>query len=260
LLDNLAWHLGGQELYPGPVSPRADRIEHAGAAGAQPGGSAATPGLSHADFYPEFPPDTPYTRKMYEMLQQDVTSEFNGYKLRAPHIQEAIRQAELILPRNIQGIEEQPKREHGLIFHDHGDGNLVLGGHEVGEPDSVEVPLDIHQPTARVHLHTHPYSPDRSFHDYPGMAHDYPSMPDQVLARAHPAIDFLVQIPAEAPGAQNEYIILKGSHPPRFHLTVPNPDNLPVPPHSPDGDHLPPYREHPVNPYTHFSRFEERAD
>lgn len=186
-----------------------------------------------------------------QLEPDEVVSEFWGYKLRTPHMEEAIRQAEEILPPNIQGVEAQDKREHGLVFHDHGDGTLALGSHDVGDRDAVPAPPDLYRPTARVHIHTHPYSP--------GSAYDYPSMADQLIARENPDVDFLVQIPAEAPGAKNEYIVLKGSHPPRFHLSVPNPANLPVPPHSPDGDAYPPFKEHPFNPYFHRSRFEENG-
>jgi hypothetical protein len=192
---------------------------------------------------------------MMEALAQwepdDVVSQFRGYKLRTPHTEEAIRQAGQVLPPNIQGIESQDKREHGLVFHDHGDGRLVLGSHDVGDRNSVPGPPDLYQPTARVHIHSHPYSP--------GSAHDYPSMADQLMARENPHVDFLVQIPAQAPGAQSDYVIYKGSYPPRFHLTVPNPGNLPVPPHSPDGDGFPPFKAHPIHPDLQDPRFNENG-
>jgi hypothetical protein len=70
-------------------------------------------------------------------------------------------------------------------------------------------------------------------------------MSDQKNARLLPHIDFLVQSPTTAPGAPNDYLLYKGTFPPRHYTLVDNPHNLPVRPDSPDMNAMPPFKPHP---------------
>jgi hypothetical protein len=172
-----------------------------------------------------------------EMGSRKPQSRQNGYKLMSPHIQEAVRQSQQLLPPNIAGFQPNP-REHSVVFHQNpATGKLEAGSRMGGNEYSVAAPDDLYWPTAKVHVHSHPYT---------GTEGDFvPSMGDQNIARKHPHIDFLVQAPTIAPGTPNAYTLYKGTFPPRHYTLVENPHNLPVQPDSPDMKSMPPYKPHP---------------
>jgi hypothetical protein len=72
-----------------------------------------------------------------------------------------------------------------------------------------------------------------------------PTMRDHILAREHPHVEHIMQTPAPSRDAVNPYFIYNGALPPRYYTLVDNSRNRPVPPHSPDGDQLPPFHPHP---------------
>jgi hypothetical protein len=167
-------------------------------------------------------------------------SRWNGYKRMSPNVQEAIRQADRNFPPNIEGIPAPTPQEHAQVFHDEGRDKLVPGRLVDGAEGKVELPEDAHRHTARVSAHQHPYT---GFH-----VSDTVSMNDQFVARGLPSLEHIVQIPAPGPGQANPYLIYSGAFPPRHYTLVENPRNLPVPPHSPDGDQMPPFHAQPASP------------
>jgi hypothetical protein len=171
-------------------------------------------------------------------------SRWNGYKLMNPRIAEAIRYADLTFPPNHDGVVPSNPRERSMVFHDRGGApgkaGLARGRMNVGNEAEVDIPQDIRAPTARVFLHTHPFT-GRHMHDIPSLA-------DHLIARQNPNVEHIVQIPAPRGRATNPYILYSGAVPPRHYTLVENPDNLPVPPQSPDGKDIPPVHPHPGNP------------
>jgi hypothetical protein len=162
---------------------------------------------------------------------------YNGYKLMPPHLQDAVRQAQRLLPPNIGAHQPNP-REYSVVFHqDPATGRMHAGSRMGGGEDAIGIPQDLYWPTAKVHIHSHPFvGPETNFG---------PSMSDQNIARDYPHIDFLVQTPTRAPGAPNEYVLYKGTFPPRHYTLVENPRNLPTRPDSPDLDAMPPFKPRP---------------
>lgn len=156
-----------------------------------------------------------------------MQSKWNGYKLMSPNVQEAIPQFDSRFPNNVHGMVPDNPREFSQVFHDLGMDKLRPGIVTRGEESSVDIPADIHRPTARVMVHSHPYTGQHYS--------DIPSIDDQMVARRYPKLEHIVQTPAPEPGKPNVYQIFSGSLPPRYYTLVPNPGNLPVPPHSPDG-------------------------
>ena len=187
-------------------------------------------------------PESPRTLMMRNITEVERAagnpqSIANGFKLMEPHVQDAVRQAQRILPAN---IPSQPwtMPEHSIVFHQNPvTGRLEPGSILTGNEVSVPVPYDLEWPTARVHIHSHPFT---------ATPHSIsPSMLDQNIARKYPNMDFIVQTPALAPGQPNGYVIYNGAYPPRFYFLVENPGNLPVRPHSPDMNQPPPFKPHP---------------
>jgi hypothetical protein len=188
------------------------------------------------------PPDSPKTRDMkalfdLEIEKREAQSQWNGYKLMSPNVQDAIRQADRNFPPNVEGIPAPSPQEHAQFFHESGQDGLAPGSLVVGVDNRVMLPEDAVLPTARVGVHQHPYT---GLH-----ASDIVSMSDQLIARSLPSVEHIVQIPAPAPGEANPYLIFSGAFPPRHYTLVENPSNLPVPPHSPDGNEVPPFHPHP---------------
>ncbi|HLP42614.1 MAG TPA: hypothetical protein VK465_13985 [Fibrobacteria bacterium] len=178
------------------------------------------------------PPGSPGTRELkraqdLENWTGKPRSELKGFKRMSRHVQDAIPQIEQRFPENIHGVILDLPREHGQVFHDMGMGGLQPGPLLQGTESSVDVSADIHEPTARVYVHSHPYTGKHKG--------DHPSISDQRIARANPQVEHIVQVPAPHPGAANTYLTYSGAVPPRHYILVPNPDNLPVPPPSPDG-------------------------
>jgi hypothetical protein len=174
-----------------------------------------------------------------EKITREIQSIDNGYKLMTPHLQEAIQQTNQLFPRNIDGVLLANPQEHSVIFHDLGRGRLEPGPQNVGTDSSVQIPPGLADPTARVYVHSHPYT---------GMhAHTEPSMADQAIARMNPNVHHIVQVPESELDFGNRFLIYSGAVPPRFYTLVPNHDNLPVSPRaqSPDGHEEPSYRPHP---------------
>jgi hypothetical protein len=242
----------GRSATPGAAPGAPSAASGSGHAPGEPGtGPArANPRLNPnaASYSPVLPqpshPVSPRTARMHQMTAMEASllkpqSRHNGYKLMPPHLQEAVRQSQQILPPNI-GVPQPNSREYSVIFHQNPmTGRLEAGSRMGGSDNSVDVPLDIYWPTARVHVHSHPYRGTGT--------ESAPSMPDQKNARKLPHIDFLVQSPTTSPGAPNEYTLYKGTFPPRHYTLVENPQNLPVRPDSPDMDSMPPYKPHPYS-------------
>jgi hypothetical protein len=166
--------------------------------------------------------------------KEGLESRFNGVKRMSPQVQDAIRQAELLFPPNIHGIKQKP-HEHVVVFHDLGRPRLAAGERSVGTNDAVRVPDDIDFDTARVMVHSHPYTGKHQ--------HYKPSIPDHMAAREYPHLEHVIQAPAI--GGVDQYLIYSGAIPPRYYHLRPNPDSQPVPrPDSPDG-RMPPFRQKP---------------
>jgi hypothetical protein len=161
----------------------------------------------------------------------------NGFKLMTRHQRDAIAQTQAMFPPNIRGTVMNPT-EHVVVFHEHPfTGKLMPVGRSSGSESGVGMPADVVCPTARIMVHSHPFT---GVHN-----HDFPSMADQLTARRIPNVEHMVQTPAASAGKPNKFLIYTGAYPPRFHTLVENPDNLPVSPHSPDGEVEPPFRKHP---------------
>lgn len=125
---------------------------------------------------------------------------------------------------NIDGFVNSPT-ERAQVFHDFG---FVHPGPMVrGDGGSVSVPPDIALPTASVNVHQHPYTGRHRS--------DSASMADQITARRNTQVQHIVQTPAINVLFSNDYITYSGAFPPRHYTLVPNSQNLPVPPPSPDG-------------------------
>ena len=156
----------------------------------------------------------------------------------SPQVQDAVEQTNHLFPPNIHGVEVD-SREHAVVFHDKGGARLVPGKISIGEDASVNFPMDIMFPTARVAIHSHPYTGDRAYYDYKA------SMTDQITARRDPHLEHVIQAPQK--DGLDQYIIFSGAIPPRHYKLVPNPDRLPVlSPESPDG-RMPPFRHMPFD-------------
>jgi hypothetical protein len=171
-------------------------------------------------------------------------SRWNGYKLMNPHITDAVRYGDRAFPSNLDNVVGENPRERSVVFHDPGGNEaatgrsgLVPGRMNLGTEAAVEVPPDLGASSARVFVHTHPFT-GRHMHDIPSLA-------DHLVARRNPNVEHIVQIPAPRGRATNPYILYTGAIPPRHYTLVENPDNLPVPPHSPDVDRLPPVHRRP---------------
>jgi hypothetical protein len=134
---------------------------------------------------------------------------------------------------NLEGPEKGPGEIHltpGPVSTGTGpDGNLNL-------------PPDIGEPTARVAARSKPVKRGGKSSRRDNLV---PDMRDQIRARAFPHVEHIMQAPATRRGKSNPYYIYTGALPPRYYTLVDNPLNLPVPPHSPDGDQLPPFHPHP---------------
>lgn len=187
-------------------------------------------------------PESPKTLAMKALMDlenrtPEGQSQWNGYKRMSTNVKDAIRHANQNFPPNIDGIVGPSAQEHAQVYHDSGQDRLAPGSLVVGTDGKVALPEDIKLPTARVTAHQHPYTGNHFS--------DTVSMSDQLLARGLPSIEHIVQIPARGPQEANPYLIFSGVFPPRHYTLVPNPHNLPVPPHSPDGDQLPPFHPHP---------------
>lgn len=111
-----------------------------------------------------------------------------------------------------------------MVFHDRSQDRLVPGPLNVGNEGNANTPKDLASSTARVLVHSHPYTGKH--------LHYEPSMEDQITARLHPDVEHIVQTPALR--GENQYFIYSGAVPPRYYRLLPNPDNRPVPPNSPD--------------------------
>lgn len=212
-----------------------------------PGRAPAAPWTSGAQTGPPMAPDPAALRlertyamedRKYEELSTRIPqSRPNGFKLMTPHLREAIAQSQAMFPPNIRGAVMDPK-EHSVVFHeDPRTRRLVPGGRSIGNEGHVQVPGDVTRPTARILVHSHPYTGRH--------AHDFPSMADQLLARELPDVEHIVQTPAANPDKPNKYRIYTGAYPPRFHTLVENPLDLPASPHSSDDESEPPFKPHP---------------
>jgi hypothetical protein len=181
-----------------------------------------------------------------EIESGKALSTWNGYKLMSMDVTDAAVHCDRTFPRNVEGVVGENPHERGHIFHDFGGAGkgpgeiyLTPGPLSIGSDDTSEVPKDIWDSTARVAAHSHPYTGQH--------VHDAPSMADQIIAREFPHVEHIVQTPAANRTAVNPYIIYNGALPPRYYTLVENPFNLPVPPHSPDSDRLPPFHPYPSN-------------
>jgi hypothetical protein len=160
---------------------------------------------------------------------------FNGFKLMSPNVQDAIRQIEELFPSNTYDVKNPLNlHERAVVFHDRGEGRLVPGPINVGTATAVQAPKDIASSTARVNVHTHPFIERRVTYE--------PSMNDQAVARFYPDVEHIVQAPSLR--GENQYYTYSGATPPRHYRLLPNPDNLPVPPDSPDRG-MPAFRQRP---------------
>jgi hypothetical protein len=183
---------------------------------------------------PDLPRD-PGIAELEKWKKEGLRSQFNGFKRMSPHVQEAVRQLEYLFPPNIQG-KLGNRCEHGTVFHEIGPSRLISGEQKVGILNSVHVPKDIRYSSARVNVHSHPYTEEPYFNFEP-------SIGDHLVARQFPGVEHVIQAP-QFLGA-NQYITYSGATPPRYYFLVPNPDNHPVPrPDSPDG-RMPPFRPRP---------------
>jgi hypothetical protein len=164
--------------------------------------------------------------------KEGLESRFNGMKRMSPQVRDAIQQVEHLFPANVFGDKRYP-REHAVVFHDLGQPRLAAGKRTVGDEDAVRIPEDVSAPTARVMVHSHPYTGENQTFE--------PSIADHIAARKHPHLEHVIQAPMM--GGVNTYLLYSGATPPRFYHLAPNPDNLPVPrPDSPDG-RMPPLRQ-----------------
>jgi hypothetical protein len=200
---------------------------------ARSSGHAKGTGASAAASSHPVAPDSPGTRQLRDLMRLEgetwrAQSQWNGFKLMSPHVADAIQQFQGKVPENVHGILRDSPREHAQIFHDKGRDRLVPGLMRVGTKDSVEVPPDIQLDSAKVNVHSHPYTGHSNS--------DAPSTADQMVARANPGMEHIVQTPAPDIGETNPYITYSGAVPPRHYTLVPNPKGLPVPPPSPDGE------------------------
>ena len=158
-------------------------------------------------------------------------SKFNGFKLMSANAQDAIQQTENLFPANIHGVRRGPQ-EHCVVFHDLGRDRLAAGKKVVGGDEFVDVPKDISLPSARVSVHSHPFTGNHH--------HFEPSIADHLVARDHPQLEHIIQAPMFL--GENQYIGYSGATPPRYYYLLPNPGNRPVPPASPDRSSAPPFR------------------
>ena len=142
-----------------------------------------------------------------------------------PQVEQSIRHFDAQTPLNVNGLTGGV--ETAQVFHEIGPGPLIPGTMEFGTVDSVNRPVDFDYFSARVFAHQHPFSP--------GYKSESASMGDQIIARENPHLEHIVQTPAPTVLDPNGYITYSGAFPPRHYTLVPNPDNLPVPPPSPDG-------------------------
>jgi hypothetical protein len=164
--------------------------------------------------------------------KEGLESRFNGMKRMSPQVRDAIQQVECLFPENIYGVKREP-REQAVVFHDLGQPRLAAGRKTVGDEGSVRIPEDIDAPTARVIVHSHPYTGEHQTFE--------PSMADHIAARKYPHLEHVIQAPML--GGANQYLIYSGATPPRYYHLAPNPGNHPIPrPDSPDG-RMPPLRQ-----------------
>ncbi|HLP41709.1 MAG TPA: hypothetical protein VK465_09400 [Fibrobacteria bacterium] len=178
----------------------------------------------------DYPPqhNDPILEDLQEMKQKGRRSLFNGFKLMSPYQQDAIQQTKEIFPRNFHDAQDPVHRkEQSVIFHERGKDRLVPGPIKVGKAGSASRPEGMSSKTARIRVHSRTYSAEGKYNFEPSMA-------DQITARRYPNIDHVVQVPSLR-GEESQYFIYSGKFPPRHYRLLPNPDNLPVSPSSPDG-------------------------
>jgi hypothetical protein len=182
------------------------------------------------------PANDPIITEFVMKGQRGWRSLFNGFKPMSPHVQDAIRQTEQLFPQNTYDVRNpHNQNERAVVFHDRGQDKLVPGPINVGTAGEVQAPKDIADGTARVNVHTHPFTGRRTTYE--------PSMNDQAVARFYPDVEHIVQAPSLR--GESQYYIFSGATPARHYRLLPNPDNLPVPPDSPDRG-MPAFRQRPA--------------
>lgn len=188
-----------------------------------------------------YPPPDPGTQGLLGLKNlEDVLgtqSAWNGYKLMPPMVKGAVEQFDNATPLNINGFVNGNPHEVAGVFHQAGPGPLLPGPMQYGSCDKVALPADISLPSARVFLHSHPFTGNHKS--------DTPSMSDQLIARQYPGVHHVVQTPAPSLLEKNAYVSYSGAYPPRHYSLVENPLDLPVPPPSPDG--MTPFHSYPDN-------------
>lgn len=188
-----------------------------------------------------YPPPDPGTQGLLGLKNlEDVLgaqSTWNGYKLMPPAVKGAVEQFDNATPLNIHGFVNGSPHEVAGVFHQAGPGPLLPGPMQYGSRDKVALPIDISLPSARVFIHSHPFTGHHKS--------DTPSMSDQLIARQYPGVHHVVQTPAPSLLEKNAYVSYNGAYPPRHYTLVENPLDLPVPPPSPDG--MPAFHSYPDN-------------
>lgn len=178
-------------------------------------------------------------------------SRFNGYKYRSADLQSGIDNF-----RAIPGIDTNPNRpyepdpafqEKAQISHYNvSSTNLEAGEVAVGEHGHVDLNelIEIDMRSGRTIGHNHPPGPHTAWE---------PSLGDQALARQIRHLRCFVKVPDVAGKHEMDILQFNGAFPPRHYISLPNPQNYPIPPDSPDiapspGGTLqyPPFKSPPV--------------
>jgi hypothetical protein len=180
----------------------------------------------------------PYHRNITELARLEesgevgLSSKFNGYKYQSPDLQSGIRNF-----KSIPGIRTNPKlpytadqnfREKAQVSHyEVNANNLRAGDVLVGEHGHVDLEnfAEADMRSARTFGHSHPPGPHTAWE---------PSLRDQATAREMPHVQTFVKVPDVARKQDMDILQFNGAFPPRHYISLPNPQNHPVRPDSPD--------------------------
>jgi hypothetical protein len=199
----------------------------------------------------------PYCLRINELAREeesgetDLRSKFNGYKYQSSDLQRGVSNF-----KSIPEIGTNPdlpytddpnfKERVQISHHEAGSNELSAGDVLVGEHGHVSLKnfADAEMRSARTFGHSHPPGPRTAWE---------PSLRDQAVARKMPHVQSFVKVPDVVRKEGMDILQYNGAFPPRHYISLPNPQNYPVPPDSPDippspGGTLqyPPFKNPPV--------------
>jgi hypothetical protein len=182
--------------------------------------------------------NAPYYQHINELARLEdsgevgLSSKFSGYKYQSPDLQSGIRNFKsipgIITNPDLPYTADQNFREKAQVSHyEVNSKNLRAGDVLVGEHGHVYLKssAEIEMRSARTFGHSHPPGPHSAWE---------PSLRDQASAREMPHVQSFVKVPDVARKQDMDILQFNGAFPPRHYISLPNPQNHPVPPDSPD--------------------------